>query len=596
MRPRAPRAGQQMTDEAQFRSPAALARRFVEILGPDRPFFILAIIYGLGVSLLSLAAPISVQMLINTVAHTGLHAPLLVLASTLFAVLLISGLLSALRIHLMEIYGRRFYARLVSEISIRSLYAKNPFFADAAKSDLFNRYFDIMTVQRAVPALLVGGFAIVLQAGVGFVVVSLYHPMFLVFNLVFILTLWVIWALWGRSAITSGVALSHAKYETARWLENIGGANGFFKSENQFAAAFLKSDAFTANYVEESKRHFRRTFAQTVALLVLYAAASAALLGLGGWLVIEGQLSLGQLVAAELILSAIFASMAQFGGYLNSFYDLCAAIDELALFYDEPLERPRGDFAPAPGAVELVFDNVRGDARGRSALINMTVGAGDRVLARASSHGVQRLFVSLLKRHDIAHGGRVILDGVDIVEIEIHALRRQVIVLDRGSVVSMSIRDYLALSSDGAAAQEIAQAIDAVGLSDVIASLPGGFDTIMAGTGWPLSAAELMQLKLASALLAGPKILILTQIFDMVPEDVLRHALDRIELRGRPTIIYFSNRESNPGFKRFYHLDLDTQTALDSFEELKAKSRAALPRISSDSTYWNAQPVIEGAR
>ena len=569
MRPRAPRAGQRMTDEKLSRSPAALARQFVRILSPDRPFFVLALIYGLGVSLLSLAAPISVQMLINTVAHTGLQAPLAVLAATLFAVLLLSGLLSALRIHLMEIYGRRFYARLVSEICIRSLYAKNPFFADAGKTDLFNRYFDIMTVQRTVPALLVGGFAIVLQAGVGFIVVSLYHPMFLVFNLLFIFSLWAIWAIWGQSAVTSGVQLSHAKYETARWLENIGGSNGFFKSEAQFASAFRKTDAYTARYVDESKRHFRRTFSQTIALLVVYAAASAALLGLGGWLVIEGQLTLGQLVAAELILSAIFASIAQFGGYLNSFYDLCAAIDELSLFFDEPLERPRGDYAPAHGAAALEFDDVRGDARNQTALINATIRAGDRVLAAAAAHGVQRLFVSLLKRHDVPHRGRVLLDGVNIDDIEIHALRRQVVVLDRLSIIQTSIREYLQLSGEGKSARDIAEAVDAVGLGGIIATLPEGLDTQIAATGWPLSAVEVMQLKLATALLAEPKILVLTQIFDMVPDRLMRQALNAFASACRPTVIYFTNRSSNIGFEKFLYLGLETQAALESFDEFQ---------------------------
>lgn len=571
-----------MTDVNETHSTKELAQRFVEILGPDRPFFVLALIYGLGVSLLSLAVPISVQMLINTVAHTGLQAPLLVLSTTLFAVLLVSGLLSALRIHLMEIYGRRFYARLVSEISIRTLYARNIFFADANKGDLFNRYFDIMTVQRTVPALLVGGFAIVLQAGVGFVVVSLYHPMFLVFNLVLIAVLWLIWVFWGRASILSGIALSHAKYATAAWLENIGASNGFFKSENQFGSAFVQSDAYTARYIGEHKRHFRRTFAQTIALLVVYALASAALLGLGGWLVIDGQLTLGQLVAAELILSAIFASFAHFSSYLNSFYDLCAAIDELSLFYREPLERPQGDYSPPAGAVDLVFEHVRGDARGEQALLNVTIQAGERILASASTHGVQRLFVSLLKRHDVSHGGRVLLGGVDTEEIEIHALRRQIIVLDRHSVVGMKIRDYLSLAGEGKSAADIAEALEVVGLGAVIGALPDGLDTVMSGTGWPLSAIEVMELKLASSLLARPKVLVMTPLFDCVPENVIRRTTDSLNSKAASTVIYFSNRSTNPGFSRFLHLGLQDQTFLDSFAELRALTSAGLsPRTTT---------------
>mgnify|MGYP002654653969 CR=1 FL=1 len=74
----------------------------------------------------------------------------------------------------------------------------------------------------------------------------------------------------------------------------------------------------------------------------MYAAASAALLGLGGWLVIENQLTLGQLVAAELVLSAAFLGVAQLGSYLGYFYDLFAAVEEISQFYDVEQEQPKG--------------------------------------------------------------------------------------------------------------------------------------------------------------------------------------------------------------------------------------------------------------
>ena len=73
-------------------------------------------------------------------------------------------------------------------------------------------------------------------------------------------------------------------------------------------------------------------------------AASAILLGLGGWLVVQGELSLGQLVAAELVLSVVFVGLSQFGVYLTYFYDVCAAIDELSQFYHVEQEEPGADY------------------------------------------------------------------------------------------------------------------------------------------------------------------------------------------------------------------------------------------------------------
>ncbi len=333
------------------------------ILGPEKAFYKLAIIYGIGISLLSLAVPVSVQMLINTVANIGLAAPLVVLASVLFVLLLVSGLLNALRIHLMEIFSRRFYARMVAEISLRTLYAQNPFFADNGKNALFNRYFDIVIIQKSVPYLLIGGFTVLLQALVGFVIVSLYHPLFLVFNITLCLLIWLIWAVWGEKAVRSAIDQSHRKHAVAGWVEDLGASNGYYKSSLHIERALKITDEKTADYIASNKAHFRYSFSQTLAFLLIYAAASAALLGLGGWLTILGELSLGQLVAAELILSAVFFGISQLGVYLASFYDIVAAVEELSHFYAVPQEVPRGTKKHQETKSVMSFENVHGHGR-----------------------------------------------------------------------------------------------------------------------------------------------------------------------------------------------------------------------------------------
>ncbi|MEM7568274.1 MAG: ABC transporter ATP-binding protein, partial [Pseudomonadota bacterium] len=221
---------------------------FFKFLKPERGFLMLGIIYGVGISLLSLATPISVQMLINTVAFTGLAGPLIVLSMTLFGLLLASGLLYALRVHLMEIFGRRFYARMVSEIALISIYAQNPFFSDDGRAPLFNRYFDIVTVQRNIPILVIGAFTILLQAAVGFILTSFYHPYFIAFNGVVIALIWAIWLIWGRGAVRTAVELSHKKHNAAAWLEGVGASNGYYKSDRHIAHALSRTDQATGDY------------------------------------------------------------------------------------------------------------------------------------------------------------------------------------------------------------------------------------------------------------------------------------------------------------------------------------------------------------
>ena len=582
----------------EFKNSVAVKEIFAllrSILGPERRFYALAIIYGLGISLLTLATPISVQMLINTVANTGLTTPLVVLSATLFVLLLVSGLLNALRIHLMEIFGRRFYARLVSEITLRSVYAQNPFFADDGRGSLFNRYFDIITVQKVIPQLVINGFTVILQAGVGFVVVSLYHPLFLALNLIVVVLIWLVWLVWGRGAIRTAINLSHKKHAAAAWLEALGGSNGFFKSERHIAHALDTTDGATHAYVEEHKRHFRFKFAQTVSFLVIYAAASAVLLGLGGWLVIQGQLTLGQLVAAELILSAAFFGVSQLGAYLNYFYDLCAAIEELSLFLHVRQEEPVGKRRPSLEDASLEFIRAGGDARGVQTALSFKIPSGAAVMAAAADHGLQRLMSTLLKRHEEPVGGYVTLGGGDIRDIDLLALRQEVFLLDRPTIVETSIRNYLDLSCKDADPRTILEAVRLVGLEPAITRLPEGLDTKIASTGWPLSITETMQLKLAAALIAKPRILILNQLFDLVPERYLSETVARLRADPTITVIYFSNRERDLGFDMFLFLTPENQHVFFRFEDFERVAFAMQPASVTGSLTGRGDIAVIGS-
>ncbi|MEM7666250.1 MAG: ABC transporter transmembrane domain-containing protein [Pseudomonadota bacterium] len=553
-------------------------RRFFEILKPERNFYWLTLVYGVGVSLFSLATPISVQFLINTVANTALTAPLVVLSITLFGLLILFGLLNALRIHLMELFARRFYARMVAEISLISVYAQDPFFGDAKKSALFNRYFDVINVQIALPILFIGGFSVVLQVAVGFVLVSLYHPLFLVFTLVMSALIWVVWLAWGARAIRTGIDLSHAKHGTAAWLETIGGSNGFFKSQRRIDYALNRTDEYTHNYINERKRHFKEHFAQTLAFLLMYAGASAVLLGLGGYLVIQGQLTLGQLVAAELVLSIAFFGVAQLGTYLTYFYDLCAAIEELTMFYDVEQEDPTGDDPVTGDDHTLAFKAVRGTARYEEAEFNFEIPSGSIVMASASHHGVQRLFTNLIKMHELPKSGIATLGGLDFQDIEAYNLRNNIHVMERATFVGMTIREYLSLSCPNTAPKRMVGALETVGLTDTISTFEKGLDTPVASTGWPFSTVELQQLKLANALLEQPRILVLSRLFDLLDEEHLAAAINELREQAYSTVVYFSNRRIDLGFDSFLYLEARQQRFFDNFEDFCFAVNGEAPR------------------
>lgn len=506
-----------------------------QILGPDAAFLRLSVVYGVAIALLSLATPISVQLLINSVANTALPTPLFTLAGLLFVLLLLSGILSAFRVHLMAMFERRAFARVVADVTMRAVYAQNPFFTEDKRASLFNRFFDVVIVQKTVPNLLIGGFTILLQLAVGLTLTSFYHPFFLAFNGVLLMVLFLIWQVWARGAIRSAVALSHAKHEAAHWVESVGASNGFYKSSRHSDFAFNRSEAMIAGYVKAHRRHFRYTFAQTLAFLLLYAVASAALLALGGWLIIQGELSIGQLVAAELILSGVFYGIAQLGYYLDGFYDLAASLEEMSQLYDIPQEShdaPKG-LGPATGSLRL-RDVAYGDMR-----FDFQVASGEQLTVMADP-GVDHGLAVLLKRHVAPRQGLVLVGGADIETFDMFLLRSEIMVFERPTIVGVTIREYFRLAGPENAVTLI-DMLELTGLADRIARLPDGLDTQLSTTGRPLSPGEMMALKLTMALLTRPKVLVLFPLFDLMPPARLTAALAKLRESGT-TVLQVTRR------------------------------------------------------
>lgn len=538
-----------------------------EVVGPDFGYIRLGLIYTMAISLISLATPISVQLLINSVANIALPAPLWTLSAILLLLLLLVATLSAFRVHLMAAFERRIFARVVAEITIRAVHAQNPFFADAKRGDLFNRYFDLMTVQKAVPSLVIGAFTIVLQGAVGLAVTSFYHPFFLAFNVVLVLLLIAVWVVWRRGAIATRVALSHAKHDTAHWLESVGGSNGFYRSRHHLAFAMDRSEAMTSAYVSAHRRHFRYSFTQTLAYLLIYAVASAALLALGGNLILRGELSIGQLVAAELILSGVFYGVSQFGWYLDTFYDLVASSEELSLLFSIPQDSTdQGGEEPRDGSVRLRGVAVEGGT------FDFEVAAGEQLVAVAEP-GVDRLLGMVLKRHRVPEKGMVVVGGADLGALDMYLLRSDIKVLDRPTIVEVTIREYLSLAAHGAPASAMLDALDLVGLTERLATLPHGLDTQLASSGYPLSIGEVMELKLANALLSRPRVLMLGQLFDVMPAARLAAVLDVLR-ESSTTVIVCTGRPEAITRDGWMWLGAARQPRFASVAELQAFERS----------------------
>lgn len=523
--------------------PAAFKQLFARVLGPESSFYKVVLVYSVAISLLMLAIPISVQLLIDSVANTGLFSAVLSIGVMLFVLLLLSGMLYALRAWTMELFSRRFFSRVTAEIAMTGLLARIGHFEPGRRSALFNRFFDIMTLKKNVPHILSNGFTLLFQAVIGFVVVSLYHFYFFIFSIGLIVLLWLVWKTWSWKAITSAFKQSEAKHDMAAWLQGLAVNNAFFKTQNSAEAALQESERLIRLHVEAQARHFRYGFRQLLSFLLLYALASAVLLAIGGWLVIRGELTLGQLVAAELIMSAILYSLPQLSGYLDYYYDVCAAAEELYRLNEVEVEIYAADLplsVTAFGALRL--DGLQTGGSHSDMQLNLKLEPGAVVAATATNGRVQELFCRMLRRDTELRGGAMRLGELDLLACSLPQQRQLLRVLDRQTLVPMTLRAYLGLADSNVTPSRLHEVLTLLELDSCVRELPFGLDTELGYSGEPLLLDQALRLKLAHLLLGPARVLVLTQIFDCVARRQLHAFSDAWRQQGRILII-FSQRE-----------------------------------------------------
>ncbi len=542
------------------------------VLSPEHKFYKLALVYGVAISILTLAVPIAVQTLIGAVANTAIYRPVIVLSVILFVVLLFYVLLNALQMYILEVFERHFFSRIVSEIVLTNIYAKHSYFESINRDELINRYFDVMNVQEIMPKLLIDGFALTLQTIVGILVVSFYHPVLLIFNIILIASIFIVIKIWGMPSIRTAISLSKSKYNVAKWLEEIARINSNFKSERSIVYALKKSDELVWKYNDYKKRHFKQVFSQSVVFFLLYAVFSASLLGIGGSLVIANQLTLGQLVASELILSAIFYALSKAGGYLKLYYRLCAAVEEITHLFDVPLEKETGDKILDACSKNILFENAEFSYRDQKILLNFAIPENLKILASSASYVVEKTFIDSLNRYVEPIKGRVLINDNDIYDFEIHNYRNNISIVDNAFLLEGTIYQFMKFCAPNASRTEIFETLKMFEVYNTIESLKDGINTKITHTGFPLSHPEVIRLKLAGAFISKPKILIIGELFDMVANARRERIMERLSKIENLTLIYFTNRINLRTFDKFMHLGWQEAKFFDTIEELKKQN------------------------
>ncbi|MFO0879002.1 MAG: ABC transporter ATP-binding protein [Gemmataceae bacterium] len=513
--------------------------RLLRLLRPEARDLWLVVVFSFGIGLLSLAVPIAVEALVSNVqgGNNLMFQVVVVLALVLLAALSLAGAMRALTTFIVEIIQRRIFVRVVAELAHRLPRVKLSAFDRQHGPELVNRFFDVLTVQKAGATLLLDGVTIVIQALIGLLVLAIWHPYLLGFNLALLLSLGVMIFLLGIGAIRANIQESYAKYAVAGWLEEMVRFPVAFKFAAGQDYALQRADELTRDYLEARILSFRILFRQIIFGVGLQAIASAALFGLGGWLVIRNELTIGQLVAAELIVSVIVGSFVKLGKSLESYYDLMAGMDKLGHLVDLPLERKDGDSIPAPDhPAALALRNLSYTYDDGAIVLDqlqVSIKPGERVaLLGPSGAGKTTLFDLIMGLREPT-AGSIHFDGLDIRSLDLRDLRSQVASVSGSEVFDGTVLDNIRLGRLDVNIVDIHRALEVVDLLHTFESMPQGLNTRLVTGGSSLASGEANRLMLARAIASRPRLLLIDETLDQ---------LDPV--RRRPLLEALFNRQA----------------------------------------------------
>ena len=497
-------------------SPITPLRHAWHLLRPDVGDIAVVFGFALVVGLLSMATPLAVEALVNTVAFGRVLQPIVVLSAILLTFLGFQAAIRLLQVYVIELLQRRIFARAGADLAHRLPRIKYESLDSTDLPVLVNQFLDVAGVQKTAATLLLEGSSILLSTLVGMSVLAFYHPWLLGFDLILLASVTLILTVAGINAVKTAVKESKAKYRAQAWFEEMSHVPEVFRSTAGFSLALDRANGVVSEYLKFRSKHFRILFRQNALALMLQAIASTVLLGIGGWLVITNRLTLGQLVAAELIVAIIVGAFAKLGKLLESYYDLLASADKVGGLTELP-EQFQGTAELPDGPLSLEAINISYtfpccDPTFQD--ISFDLEAGDSLAVIGPNGSGKSILCEVLAGLRHPTSGHAMIDGVDPHDIQPFTLHDCVVLSQDHQLFESTVLENIACGNPLIGVREAWEALEEVGLAETVRRLPDTIHMSISSQRNPLSSGQVRRLMLARAIAARPGILIIDGLID----------------------------------------------------------------------------------
>ena len=482
------------------------------------------LVYTMLTGILTLAIPLTAQFAVNTLAAGIMIQPLIVLTFAVLSALIFAGVIRLLKLVLLERLQQRVFARVALKLADRLPRIHHSALVSEYAPQLVNRFFDVITIQKSLAKLLLDGPSALMQVLLGLLLMAFYSPYLLAFDVFLILFVVFVVTVLGIGGLRTSIHESYQKYHVAEWLEELARCHRGFKLNGDYSFAMERADNLVVSYIQARRNHFRVLFRQAMGNYFFRAVASAGVLAIGSFLVVENQLTLGQLVAAELLIVGVLEGLEKLIRMLETVYDLLTGVDKVGHVTDLPVERETGK--PIPNSDSAVTVNCRSvkfsylDGNDILSDLNLTMKAKEHVSLVGESGAGKSTLASLLCGLQEPTHGIVQINGLDVRQANLQSLREVVsLVSDTNEIFEGTVEENILIGRDHISYQELQWALEVTQLSDELTRLPAGLQTKLLGEGRNLSRGQNQRLLLARAIVGRPRLLILDEAFTGIDEN-----------------------------------------------------------------------------
>ena len=506
-------------------------KRFFKLLAFERKDIWQIFYYAIFSGLLALSLPLGIQAIVNLIQGAQITTSWVILVSLVTLGVVFVGILNLMQLRIIETIQQRIFVKSSFELSYRFPKFKMEALRNEYPPELANRFFDTLTIQKGLSKVLIDVPSALLQVIFALILLSLYHPLFIVFGIVLLGSVYLVFQYTAKKGLQTSLEESNFKYRVAHWIQETARSIISFKLSGKTSLALRKNDALVEKYLNARENHFRIIKLHYIKMIGFKAIITAGLLIIGGMLVLNQKMNIGQFVAAEIIILLVITSLEKLILGLETLYDMLTSIEKLGIVVDKPLESQYGEKTNFDEGIHLELENITYNVSNREKPIlqdiSLQIIPNSKIIIQGESGSGKSSLLRILSGIITPTSGNMYVNELSIKGLHINHYRAHLgLSLSEEFPFEGTLRENLTFGDSAISDKSILEVLKNIGLSKFLKDLPKGLNTVLYPEGKQMSFTISKKIVLARAILKKPKLLILEDALDQFSKQDTKAIID----------------------------------------------------------------------